>query len=909
MYSTYLGGSSGAGAAAIAIDASGNVYVTGSAGSGFPTTSGAFQDPSYQGPFVTKLNTAGSALVYSTASMGGSAIALDSTGNAYLTGRATSPDFPVTAGAFQTALNGPDDAFVSKLNATGSSLVYSTYLGGSGIIPYGTSTAEGGSAIAADALGNAYVVGQTRSSDFPITPGAYQTTNPATYKYGYYYGYDAFVSKFSFADAPGIVLTPASLTFATQAVGTTSAPQTVALLDAGSQPLSIISIKASGDFAESNTCGGAVSTGTSCTISVTITPTTTGTRTGAVTITDNAAGSPHQLSLTGTGGGEPAVTFSRASLTFAAQILGTESTPQPVTLKNTGSAELDMSISTTGDFVQTNDCTGALQPTQSCTFSVVFTPTAQGTRSGAITISDDAPGSPHKVRLTGAGVAQAGQGFTFNTLVQGLDGNLYGTAFQGGTSSQGTVFKATPAGTSTTLYNFDSTRPCLGTTQNCGAVPYAGLVLGTDGNFYGTTYEGGDNGGYGTVFQITPGGVLSILYSFFGGGDGGYPEAALVRATDGKFYGTTSQGGAYGLGTIFTQVVGNFSTWHTFQYLFEPLAALLNGSDGNFYGTTAYGGKGHGVVFEISPQATLNVVHQFGNTDGAQPEGALVEGSDGKLYGTTVAGGANGNGTVFRLGRFGGGFTTLHSFAGADGSRPGSGLILATDGNFYGTTWGGGTSGCGTLFRITGAGTLTTLYNFNCTTDGRLPYGRPVQHTSGTLCATNGGGRVFSLNVGLGPFVKLLPTSAAPGTNVTILATNLTGTTSVSFNGTSAAFTVVSSSEITTTVPASATTGKVRVVTPSGTLVSDVSFGVGPVISGFSPTSGPVGTSVVITGWSFTGATRVTFGGVRAQAARFAVDSSTQITATVPSGAKTGRISVATPAGTGSSAGQFWVTP
>jgi len=181
------------------------------------------------------------------------------------------------------------------------------------------------------------------------------------------------------------------------------------------------------------------------------------------------------------------------------------------------------------------------------------------------------------------------------------------------------------------------------------------------------------------------------------------------------------------------------------------------------------------------------------------------------------------------MGPFGvGGFATLHSFIDSDGSQPGAGLVQASDGNFYGTTWQGGASGCGTLFQITPAGTLTTLYNFNCTTNGGQPYGRPMQHTNGKLYATNGVGKVFSLNVGLGPFVKTLPTSAVLGARVTILGTNLTGATIVSFAGTAAIFTVVSSTEITTTVPAGATTGKVRVVTPGGTFSSDVKFRVVP---------------------------------------------------------------------------------
>ena len=205
---------------------------------------------------------------------------------------------------------------------------------------------------------------------------------------------------------------------------------------------------------------------------------------------------------------------------------------------------------------------------------------------------------------------------------------------------------------------------------------------------------------------------------------------------------------------------------------------------------------------------------------------------------------------------------------------------------------------------------LSTLHSFDLT-DGANPFGGLVQDTNGTFYGTTpvGGtstdGTVFSLAVGLGPFVETLPTSGKVAAAVTILGTNLTGTTGVSFNGTAATFTVVSSSEITTTVPSGATTGKVQVTTPGGTL-SSVVFRVTPVILSFLPTSGPVGTLVTITGNSFTGATSVTFGGVKATS--FTVNSYTQITATVPAGAKTGKIGVTTPGGTATSAGTFTVT-
>ena len=575
---------------------------------------------------------------------------------------------------------------------------------------------------------------------------------------------------------------------------------------------------------------------------------------------------------------------------------------QPVTLTNTGNGPLNITsifpASAGGNFAQTNNCGSTVNAGASCTLNVSFTPRATGMVSGAITISDDAPGSPQTVMLSGTGIGGTNNNPIFIALTQGLDGNLYGTASYGGTLHGGTVFKVTPAGTITTIYNFDPSQ---------GSAPLAGLVLGTDGNFYGTTSQGGGLYNAGTVFQITPAGVLTTLHTFQST-DGFGLQAALVEGTDGKFYGTTTYGGLYGQGTIFRiSSAGLFTTVHHFRYLSSPVAALVEGRDGNFYGATAAGGPCCGVIFAISPDGLLTSVHEFDRADGAHPEAALVLANDGKFYGTTPAGGASGYGTVFRLGAFNvGGFTTVHSFAYAEGYEPAAGLIQASDGNFYGTTLQEGASGCGTLFRMTPGGAVTVLHNFDCYLEGGT-YGRPVQHTNGKLYATNGRGQVFSLDVGLAPFMKTLPTSGVLGAPVTILGANLTGATSVSFNGTAAPFTVVSDTEITTTVPAGATTGKVKVVTPSGTLLSDLNFGVAPSISGFSPTSGPAGTSVLITGQSFAGVTRVAFGNFKATS--FSVKSSTQIIATVPRTAKTGKITVTTTGGTAISAGAFTVTP
>jgi len=238
-------------------------------------------------------------------------------------------------------------------------------------------------------------------------------------------------------------------------------------------------------------------------------------------------------------------------------------------------------------------------------------------------------------------------------LVQGTDGNFYGTTYFGGAESNGTVFNITPAGTLTTLYSFgDQGGPG-------GALPQAGLVQGTDGNFYGTTYSGGTGyHPYGTVFSITPGGTLTTLYSFCaqkGCPDGYYPMAGLVQSTDGNFYGTTNTGGAHNDGTVFEMTPsGTLTTLYSFCSQNNcadgdfPMAGLIQASDGNFYGTTE-NGEGAGTVFQITSAGTLTTLHRFAGSDGANPEAGLVQAPDGSLYGTTDAGGANNYGTVFSV--------------------------------------------------------------------------------------------------------------------------------------------------------------------------------------------------------------------------------------------------------------------
>jgi uncharacterized repeat protein (TIGR03803 family) len=441
-------------------------------------------------------------------------------------------------------------------------------------------------------------------------------------------------------------------------------------------------------------------------------------------------------------------------------------------------------------------------------------------------------------------------------LVQGANGNFYGTTEAGGANNNGTIFEVTSAGTVTTFYSF----VCC----HDGTTPITGLVQTANGNFYGTTGDEGAHGS-GTVFEISAEGKLITLYSFCaqtnseGCTDGSDQEGTLVQGYDGDFYSTTTYGGANGGGTVFKITpTGTLTTLYSFCSLANcadgkfPAAGLVQATDGKFYGTTVEGGNnGGGTIFSITPAGKLTTLHGFCSvTDcadgGPSPQSALVQAADGNFYGTTVGGGTHGGGMVFEF-TLAGNLTTLYNFCSqpscTDGQLVQAGLIQATDGNFYGTTQVGGAYAGGTIFEITPLGVLTTLYSF-CSqlycADGTEPLAGLVQATDGTLygtttygggipsCGGQGCGTVFSLSMGLAPFVETLPVARKVGEPVTILGNNLTGTTGVTFNGTAATFTVVSDTAIKTTVPTGATTGPVEVVTPSGTLTSNIPFRVEP---------------------------------------------------------------------------------
>lgn len=391
-------------------------------------------------------------------------------------------------------------------------------------------------------------------------------------------------------------------------------------------------------------------------------------------------------------------------------------------------------------------------------------------------------------------------------LVQGNDGNFYGTTQAGGTSDVGVIFKITPEGALTTFHNFSGPD---------GGDLFSGLTLASDGNFYGTTAYGGAHDdpsceygnipGCGTVYKITPEGVLTTLYSFCAERncyDGAEPETTLVQGRDGNLYGTAS--GQDG-GTIFKITLdGVLTTLYHFCSLNNCVdgkwpVSLALAADGNFYGATNRGGAGRGcddyendlfgcgTVFKVTPGGALTTLHSFDSSDGCYPEVALAQGSDGNLYGSTSQGGPYGycvgfsdrGGTIFKI-TPAGTLTTLYSFCSlsncADGTGPYGALIQASDGNFYGTTNGGGSDlNYGTLFKITPSGALTTLYSFcalqNCA-DGILPYGALVQASDGNLYGTTyaGGigdnGTVYRFDAGLFSMLSVINSGGGTITSI-----------------------------------------------------------------------------------------------------------------------------------------------
>lgn len=439
------------------------------------------------------------------------------------------------------------------------------------------------------------------------------------------------------------------------------------------------------------------------------------------------------------------------------------------------------------------------------------------------------------------------------SLVQGLDGAMYGT-------TPGEIFRITPEGQARIVYSPLQT-------------PNA-LLLANNGNFYVTTMDYAfvtcglvGQVSCGSVFSLSPHGTLTSLLSFQPSTEGAGPST-LVQGPDGNFYGTTVYGGAnpckpwVGCGTVFKITpAGQLTTLYNFCSQKNCAdgsfpTGLVMGSDGAFYGTAYQSGETQaiGTVFKITSTGKFTILHTFCSlpncADGFMPRGPLALGSDGNFYGTTESNGPNNaNGTIFKVTPTGS-FTTLYIFCAqtrcSDGAGPNGGLIQASDGNFYGTTYAGGnditacnfSAGCGTIFKITPTGALTTLHAFDIT-DGMDPSAGLVQRTDGTFYGTTasggsttsfgcnqaqGCGTVFNFSTGLPPFVKLVSGMGKTGQTIGILGQGFTGTTEVSVNGTPATFAVISDTFIRFVIPSGGTSGFVTVDTPSGTLTSNVAL-------------------------------------------------------------------------------------
>jgi len=355
----------------------------------------------------------------------------------------------------------------------------------------------------------------------------------------------------------------------------------------------------------------------------------------------------------------------------------------------------------------------------------------------------------------------------YSGLVRDAQGNFYGTTFQGGVSNNGTVFKLNKAGKETGLYSFTGY-------PSDGALPTAGLVRDAAGNLYGTTQEGGSDG-FGTVFKLDTTGKETVLYSFTGStqGDGAYPEAGVIRDAAGNLFGTTSEGGAFNLGAVFkVDATGKETVLYSFSGPptdgASPAAGLTQDATGNLYGTTWQGGaSSYGAVFELDTTGTEKMLYSFLGfpIDGASPTAGLVRDAAGNLYGTTQSGGSDNYGTVFKLDTMGK-ESVLHSFAGmgsGDGATPKFGpMVRDRNGSLYGTTSSGGVHNNGTVFQLDTAGKERILHSFAGGTDGSQPYAGLIRDAKGRLYGTTNQGGKYGCCKGLVFRIQVAPSATVP---------------------------------------------------------------------------------------------------------------------------------------------------
>jgi len=445
------------------------------------------------------------------------------------------------------------------------------------------------------------------------------------------------------------------------------------------------------------------------------------------------------------------------------------------------------------------------------------------------------------------------------------------------------------------------------------------LTLASDESFYGAAAFGGTFN-CGTVFRFTPPSTLTVLHDFNCGSDGQYPLVPPIQGADGNLYGVTNSG------TVYSIALANGSYTALSQAPFNVWAPLFLASDGNLYGTSAFGGDFNlGTVFRVStPGGAVQVLHSFNGSDGYNPDAPVVQGSDGNLYGTTLSTNtSNPPGLIYRMSLWGK-LVVVHNFGAftsglinPDGAFPQAGLLPASDGNLYGVTTAGGVNGFGTIYQLTSGSAFTKIFDFSAGANATLGLTTNtdlIQHSNGSLFGVTSElgayaqGNFYALTaVNFSQILKVAgPIFVLPGGPVQILGDSLTQVSNVNFGAVATSFRIGSDTQLLATVPLAAVDSTISAIYNTGLQVQTVSaVHILPLITSIDPLSGPVGTQVTISGGGFTGATRVTFGGVNATS--YTVVSPTTIQAIVPSGFTKGKVTVKTRNGKSISTQKFVV--
>ncbi len=487
----------------------------------------------------------------------------------------------------------------------------------------------------------------------------------------------------------------------------------------------------------------------------------------------------------------------------------------------------------------------------------------------------------------------------YGILIQGVNGNLYGTSSSGGAHNLGTIFMVSLTGAYTDLFDFNSTTGAGG----------GGLTLeSVDKNFYGTTS--------GTLFQFNPSAnAFAVMYTF--SSTDGTPAGPPVEGKDSNLYGVVGETPyRFTVSTATLELLSN-------PVPGDPSGPLFAASDGYMYGATENGGHLEaGEIFRLSTTGAIKKLYAFTDEDdGANPNAPLTEGiKDGNLYGTAHIGGYYHDGvygTIFEMSLPSDNLGAGYNFDGSAGTNPTAGLLSASDGNFYGTTNAGGSNDLGVIFEWQTGGSYFELFDFSGN-GGLVPGATPntaiMEDTNGMFYGLTSSGGAN----GAGVFYTMTPASPVNHISlccnwfvvldqpVTIVGQNLTGVVNVYFGSVQAQFRPGSDTYLIADVPSAAIDGLVTVTLATGEQIeSQQSVHILPKITNLDPSSGPVGTQVGIVGGGFSGTTKVTFGGVAA--ANFMVVSPALIQATVPVGATTGKVEVVTPNGSARSKKTFTV--